>query len=243
MVTQNRRQTAWSWKTTWAIVGCVAASSVTVLGQPPGTNDANRWEPKILTFEQIDRDHPPQPGGNLFIGSSSIVRWKVEESFSDVPVVNRGFGGSQLPHVLHHMDRLVPQHKPAVVVLYCGDNDLVRGRTPEQVVEDYKTFVGKVRTSSPDSKIVWIAIKPSGSRWHNREAIQKANALVKAAQSEQKNVVYIDVWEPMLGEDGTPRKELFVADQLHLSSEGYKLWTELVGPHLVIERQPPKPAE
>lgn len=243
MTTQNRRQAAWNGMTTWAIVGFVLASSLSALAQQPAANDADRWEPNILKFEQLDRDHPPQPGGNLFIGSSSIVRWKVEESFPGLPVVNRGFGGSQLPHVLHHMDRLVPQHKPAVVLLYCGDNDLVRGRTPEQVVEDYKTFVGKVRKTSPDAKIVWIAIKPSGSRWNNREAILKANALVKAAQAEQKNVDYVDVWEPMLGEDGTPRKELFVADQLHLSPEGYKLWTKLVGPHLVTERQPAKPAE
>jgi lysophospholipase L1-like esterase len=44
--------------------------------------------------------------------------------------------------------------------------------------------------------------------------------------------VFVDVWPTMLGPDGTPRRELFVKDGLHLSSEGYWAWASLVRPHL-----------
>lgn len=215
---------------TCALVGIIAATAPPVACQAP-VHDADRWESTIRKFEQLDRERPPAPGGNLFLGSSSIVRWNIEDSFSGLPVANRGFGGSQLPHVLHFMDRLVPRHRPAVVVLYCGDNDLAHGRTAEQVAEDYRTFVTRIREELPDTRIVWIAIKPSGRRWDNRQAITRANALVKAAQGD--NEVYVDVWAPMLGADGQPRPELFVADELHLSPAGYELWTKLVRPHLV----------
>jgi lysophospholipase L1-like esterase len=33
----------------------------------------------------------------------------------------------------------------------------------------------------------------------------------------------------MLGDDGTPRKDLFIDDGLHLNGKGYELWTQVVG--------------
>ena len=39
---------------------------------------------------------------------------------------------------------------------------------------------------------------------------------------------FVDVESSMLGEDGRPRKSLFAEDGLHLSDEGYQIWTRLV---------------
>ena len=36
----------------------------------------------------------------------------------------------------------------------------------------------------------------------------------------------------MLGTNGEPRTELYVADKLHLSPTGYAIWTPLVAAHL-----------
>lgn len=58
-------------------------------------NKQSRWEANIRRFEQ-DRQKFPPKGGILFIGSSSIVGWKLDEYFPDLPVINRGFGGSQI---------------------------------------------------------------------------------------------------------------------------------------------------
>lgn len=196
---------------------------------------ADRWEAGIQKFEAEDRAQPPVPGGNLFMGSSSIVRWPIAKSFPDLPCTNRGFGGSTFPDQLKYMDRIIPRQQPAVIVLYCGDNDLARGRTPEQVRNDYEQFVSRARQSVPDVKIVYIAIKPSGKRWANRANIVKANDLIQQAQAETGNEIYIDVWEPMLNADGTPNLELLVADQLHMSDAGYAIWNKLVRPHLVTE--------
>ena len=43
---------------------------------------------------------------------------------------------------------------------------------------------------------------------------------------------YIDVWLPMMGEDGTPSRDIYVADQLHMNAAGYEIWTRVVGPYL-----------
>jgi lysophospholipase L1-like esterase len=36
----------------------------------------------------------------------------------------------------------------------------------------------------------------------------------------------------MLGADGQPRKELFLKDGLHMTDAGYKIWSDLVMPHV-----------
>ena len=59
--------------------------------------DSRQWEPEIAAYEATDRTNPPNPGGVLFVGSSSIRLWQTLQSdFPGVPVLNRGFGGSEI---------------------------------------------------------------------------------------------------------------------------------------------------
>lgn len=216
----------------WLIVGWLGIAPLVAQGQTPEAKP-DRWEAAIKEFETQDAAKPPVPGGNLFIGSSSIRLWRLAESFPGHPCVNRGFGGSQLPDSVRYAERIVLPHRPKVIVLYAGDNDLAAKRTPEQVRDAYVDFVAKIRKALPETKIVWVSIKPSPKRWAIHELGQQANALVKAAQQSDPNSVSVDVWTPFLGSDGTPRRELFVKDELHLSPAGYEIWATLVRPHLV----------
>ena len=58
--------------------------------------------------------------------------------------------------------------------------------------------------------------------------MSEANGMVEFFDKTTAPV--IDIWEPMLGEDGKPRRELFVGDGLHLNAKGYALWTKVVAP-------------
>lgn len=201
----------------------------------PAAKEAARiksWEKEIAKFEAEDAEKAPPEGAAIFVGSSSIRMWKLADSFGDRAVLNRGFGGSQLADSVYYLDRIALKHKPAVVVVYAGDNDLAGGKTPEQVVSDFKALVGKVRTALPDAKLIYIGIKPSIKRWTMIEKVRAANRNMQALAAESKNVVFVDVEKPMLGEDGQPKPELFLKDGLHMTPEGYKIWTALVTPHL-----------
>src|SRR5699024_7709006 len=86
-------------------------------GAPP---DLAQWEPAIRAFENADRAHPPAPNGILFIGSSSIRLWTtLDRDFAGLPVLNRGFGGSQIREVTAFVPRIVLPYKPALIVFYC----------------------------------------------------------------------------------------------------------------------------
>lgn len=192
----------------------------------------DKWEATIKKFEEADAKAKPAAGGIVFVGSSSIRLWKLSESFPDLPAINRGFGGSQLADSVRYADRIVTPYRPRVVVLYAGDNDIAAGKSPETIRDDYRNFVTAVRVKLPCAKIVYIAIKPSPSRWKLADKAREANRLIREAQACDRCQSFVDVWPAMLGDDGQPRPELFVADKLHLSPQGYEVWTKLLQPHL-----------
>jgi lysophospholipase L1-like esterase len=194
--------------------------------------DPTRWEKAIAAFEQQDRDKPPPKDGILFVGSSSIRLWDLAKSFPGLPVINRGFGGSQIGDAVHFARRLVTKHRPRMVVFYAGDNDIAAGKTPEKVAADFQAFVKLVHQELPKTRIVFLAVKPSLARWKLYEKQKQANALVEAYCRKGERLRYVDLVKPMLGDDVTPRAELFVKDGLHLSAKGYEVWTAAVKPHL-----------
>ena len=192
----------------------------------------NRWEETIARFEAADREHLPEPGQVLFIGSSSIRLWDLKASFPGVDALNRGFGGSEVADSVHFFSRIVKPYRPRQIVMYAGDNDIAKGQSPCQVYEDFRTFVKLVQAHLPGTSVVYVAIKPSLKRWSLVHQMRAANALIKADCEEDALLTFFDIDAPMLGEDGTPRKELFAGDGLHLNTEGYQLWSELLRPLL-----------
>jgi lysophospholipase L1-like esterase len=168
----------------------------------------------------------------LFVGSSSIRLWDVAAWFPGVTTINRGFGGSQLADSLHFAPRIVVPYKPAKIVVYAGDNDLASGKTPQQVFEDYRAFVGLVQRELPSTEVIYIGIKPSIARWKLIDQGRETNGLIREFAAQHPRLKLVDVEPAMLGGDGQPRKELFRLDGLHLNDEGYAIWTELVKPHL-----------
>jgi lysophospholipase L1-like esterase len=215
-----------------AIVLVIARA--TVGDEAPKSSAADRWEKDITAFEDQDRKVPPRAGGNVFVGSSSIRMWKLGPGFPKHVAINRGFGGSQLGDSVRYAERIVIPYKPRVVVVYAGDNDLNAGKTPEAVFADYRAFRDKIHAALPETKIVFIAIKPSPSRWKLHEKALEANRLIREEIAQGKHQNFIDVWTPMLGEDGMPRPELFLKDNLHMNETGYEIWNKLVEPQLAV---------
>lgn len=210
-----------------------AAESAAEADRAPATDQVNRWESDIVAFEEADRQNPPAPGGTLFIGSSSIRGWRtLEEDFPDRAVINRGFGGSTLADSIAFVDRIVLPYRPAAVVLYAGDNDINGGLSPEQVADDFRTFASLIHEALPQTRILFISIKPSPARWQHQPRFEAANRLVEQYAAMDERITYVDIVTPMLGEDGQPRPELYQADRLHLTPAGYAIWTQTLRPLL-----------
>jgi len=210
-----------------------AASPRQAAGALPAPLELERYESEIRAFEAADRASMPAPGGIVFFGSSSIRRWtSLAADFPGLPVLNRGFGGSTFPEANHYVARVVLRYRPRTVVVYEGDNDIASGRTPQQVLADYRQFVRLVRDSLPTARIVFIGIKPSPSRWTQADRQREANRLVREVVRADTLQSYVDVYTPMLGANGHPQPSLFVGDSLHMTPAGYAIWRAQVSPQL-----------
>jgi lysophospholipase L1-like esterase len=216
----------------FGVVAVAWALSLTVAAQQTAASDPNRWEPAIQKFEAEDKANPGEKGGILFIGASSIARWNLAESFPDLKAVNRGFGGSEMADSARYAARAVLPRAPRVVVLYPGENDLARGTTPETIGSGFTSFYQTIHKALPATRIVVIGLKPTPARWHLTDKMHEANRLIRTYCESHTGCVYVDVWPAMLGGDGKPKPEHFVADGQHMTPEGYKVWTKLVRPKI-----------
>jgi len=198
--------------------------------------EPDKWDDDIAAFEAADRESPPPKEAVLFVGSSSIRLWKLCRWFPDLTAINRGFGGSQIADVNRYVERIVLPYTPAQIVFYAGDNDINAKKTPEQVAADFRVFVDRVHRALPDTRLTFIAIKPSLKRWDQFAAQQQANALIRSICEADEKLAFLDIVTPMLGDNGEPKPELFADDGLHLSDAGYALWSELVAQALAPSR-------
>lgn len=194
---------------------------------------AKIWDKEIDSISDFDKRQTPPEKAVLFVGSSSIRLWtNLRQSFPKINIINRGFGGSRIEDTNYYFDRIVAPYNPRIIVFYAGENDVNDGLTPERVTEDYKKFSQLVRQKFPNVKIIYISLKSSPSRWDKADKFRQTNNLIKAEIAKDKRAVFIDVFNTMLNEKGEPRRELFVADMLHMNEKGYEIWRGLLEKHL-----------
>src|SRR5436305_12680170 len=195
---------------------------------------AEYWGSEIRGFEEADRTAPPKPGVIVFTGSSSIRFWRtLGQDMDPLAVVNRGFGGAQIAHVSHYADRIILPYRPRAVVLYAGVDDLLWGKTPEEVLIEFQHFVGLIHAALPETWIYFVSIKPTrlfGSHW---AAMTRTNALIEEFVHTQAKVEFIDVSTALLDAQAKARPEFLSWDGLHPNRQGYELMTSRIKPVLV----------
>ena len=188
------------------------------------TNHFARWEPEIAAFERMDVTNPPPLGAVLFIGSSTIRMWRsVAADLPELKVINRGFGGSTIADSTHFADRIIFPYAPRKIVLRAGGNDLWAGKPTAEVFADFQEFVTVVHAKLPKSEIIFLGLTPSRARWKQANQEKALNRLIADFVKGKPSVNYIETYDIVLGADGLPRADLFIADKLHFNAAGYQL--------------------
>jgi lysophospholipase L1-like esterase len=204
--------------------------------------DPGRFAKEIAKFESDDAANPPANGGIVFTGSSSVRMWKLNEAFSDLPVINRGFGGSVSNDLVTYAEKVVLRYEPKILVVYTGGNDLhgnpkasppLPGLAPEEVLADYTKFLDLVHERLPKTRVLVHAVRTGPVRISELEAAENFNGLLKAWCADKPWIRWFDVPKTLVKEGNAPLNEkLYREDRLHLNEEGYKLWNADFGPAL-----------
>ena len=164
----------------------------------------------------------------LFIGSSSIRLWELDQYFPDYNGLNRGFGGAHISDMLYFLDIIINPYSIKAIVFYCGDNDIASGKTPERVFNDFIRIYDKIVRLFPRVKFYYIPIKPSISRWDKWDKMNQINHKILTWSKWNSALYYVNTATPMLEIEGIPNPKLFIEDGLHLNVTGYDLWTKIV---------------
>ncbi|PWT74594.1 MAG: G-D-S-L family lipolytic protein [Bacteroidetes bacterium] len=191
---------------------------------------------EISAYKHQDSVHFPTNHPILFVGSSSFNFWKdMQNYFPGYPILNRGFGGSTLLHVIHYADEIIFPYKPRQIVIYCGENDIayVDSVTGQTVLNRFKILFDMIRKEMPNVNIVYISIKPSPSRANLAGRMEEANRLIKEFISQQQNAAYVDVYHLMLNKNSKPFPDIFREDSLHMNAKGYAIWQKAIQPYLL----------
>lgn len=227
----------------FAVLGCEKAKPdpeehpVGTVSIAPKIPPSDHWEPDIAAWERRDSIEMPEPGGVVFLGSSSIRLWEtLEKDMAPLPVVQRGFGGSRIFDAVRFADRIVLKYDPRIVVVFSGTNDIRGDDTdlpPEMVLEGYRQLTEQILAHSDSTDVYYISITPSRARYAQLERVKQANRLIETYSESRPQLHFFDLQDIFLLENGKIREELFVTDGLHLNERGYALWTERIKPELL----------
>ena len=214
------------------IATALALLTITAAAEYP---DPERFRPAIDAFLAADAESSPPKGAIVATGSSSMRGWhgRIAEDLAPLTIIARGFGGSNMKDVRHFLDELVLRHAPRAVLLYEGDNDAAAGATPGEILAHFDAITAGIHEELPETRIYVLAVKPSIRRWHIWETMSATNAMLADRAADDPRLTFIDIATPMLGEDGEPLPEIFVADNLHMNGAGYDIWRDAVRPILV----------
>lgn len=220
-----------------ALIALYSGSSQTFAqGQDPFIPDPDpaRFAAAIARFLATDATVPPPRRAIVCTGSSSMRMWhpRIQNDLPGLTLLTRGFGGSHYSDVIHYVEALILNNQPRAVLLYEGDNDAAHGKSPERIFQDFERLVNRCRKVLPELRFYIIGAKPSMARWGIADSMQAANARIEAYCRAHAGFTYIDVWPVLLGANGEPRRELFMADQLHLNAAGYDEWARVIAPVL-----------
>jgi lysophospholipase L1-like esterase len=187
--------------------------------------DPRRFQKEIDTINLKYHDKINSHDLIVFTGSSSIRRWQnIRDYFPGKNIINTGFGGSQLSDLLYYSDSVIIRYRPSQVFIYEGDNDIAAGKKTEDVINEADLLFKKITKEIPSTQIVIISVKPSVLRWGLKDEYIKLNNMYRKFSLENKNIKFVDVWTPLLNKEGSPKKEIFISDSLHINKLGYDIW-------------------
>ena len=189
------------------------------------SDDPMVWEGHIQKLVDNEVEGSLEAGVLLFVGSSSIrFFYNLDTFFSGRVVVKKGFGGAKIGDVKYYKDDLILKHRPAVLCLYLGTNDILYRDTAVPVIaEEYVLLVEGILDAMPYISVVLIALRPIRDVSNNKKFSQ-LNERMKTYSLSRGSVAYLDVNDVLLEDDGLADSALLQFDGLHLNKRGYDAW-------------------
>jgi len=164
-------------------------------------------------------------GAVLLLGSSTIERWPVAETFPGKRVLEHGLAGISLERQERLFDACLPSSTPAGVVLYAGSLDLRQPSEPlAQALARLPRLVQRLRVRYGHGlPITLLGILPARRMDEAaRTALANTNESLRILARENA-LSFVPTDRPPLADADGCLSESLSSDELHLDAEGYRV--------------------
>ena len=156
--------------------------------------------------------------------------------FGQRRVLNLGFGWDRTQNVLWRLDHgEFDGLHPRWVVINIGTNNFsstshAKANTPEQVAEGIRAICVRIRSKSPESRIIVMGVFPRGAKADDpfRRKIAELNRLLREL-GRVPGIQFVDIGEQFLEPGGELPRSL-MSDLCHPTERGYALWATALKP-------------
>lgn len=171
----------------------------------------------------------------LFLGNSIVHGFEStgkeiwDKYYKPRNAVNMGFGWDRTQHLLWRLDNSDFKNvNPKLAIILIGTNNIGRN-SKDEIVTGIHTVCNRINIKLPATKILLLGIFPRfEAKSADRDIIRKINASLSKI-ADQKNIFFMDIGHVFLDDN----KELstdIMADLLHPTLKGYKLFAEAIEP-------------
>lgn len=185
---------------------------------------------------QFNKESSSIKKGQLVFVGDSITEWGELDKYYKLTseVYNKGIASDTVDGLINRMKESVYDLEPNYIVFLMGINDIFRGYSDEQLLENYHTVFKGIKDKLPDSKVLIQSVYPvvSEDNYINERIIGINKELSKIA--EIYGYQYVDVWSKLIVEGTIMMNPKYVSDGLHPNDEGYKKAAEILNP--IIEK-------
>jgi lysophospholipase L1-like esterase len=195
----------------------------------------NFEKPRYLGRKNLYASLPRKDAAVVFAGDSLIAQCPWDELL-ERPVLGRGIGSDTIEGLRLRIGEVL-EHHPRQLFIMIGINDLLAGKTGDDVWMDYRKLISVIRTDSPQTQLFLQSILPvNGAVWQDELPRNIATHIVRVNEQlketgDGQHIVYLDLYSHMVGEVDQLNKG-YTEDGVHLNGAGYFKWRDLLRPYL-----------
>lgn len=178
---------------------------------------------KYADENQLYRDYEVDVA---FLGDSLTDMYDLEKYYPEYLTANRGICGDTSLRLETRLQTSVYDLKPKVVVMLIGTNNF------DTLLDNYENIVTGIIENLPDTKLVLLSLTSMGKNWgrNNVKAIRNNVEIKRIA--DKYGCPYVDLFSALLNKETNEIYPEYTTDGVHLTDEGYTVFTNTLKPVL-----------
>jgi len=162
----------------------------------------------------------------LFLGDSLIEYFDWQERFPDHRIGNFGIAGESVQGLLSRVMMIKESFPDAhMIFIMSGINNIAMG--DDDFTGYYRVIIERLQSAYPEAVIIANSLLPVIMEYIHNDAIKKVNKTLYDL-IEETGVEWLNMYDRFIDTKGRVIKEYLLDDGVHISNEGYAVWSKAV---------------